>query len=252
MLIDGGNPSDSSLIYSYLRDHGVAHLDYIICTHAHEDHVGGLAGALNYSTVGRVYSLVTDYDLRAFGSFIKYLDKQNKEVTVPSHGDRFTLASAKCQIIGPIKDSSILNNTSIVLKVKYGGTSFLFTADAEQEEERDIMNAGYDISCDVLKVGHHGSETSTRYLWLREAAPSYAVISSGKNSPYGHPSEDVLSKLRDGDVIVYRTDMQGHIICNSDGSEISFDLDRNPDADTLAGAGPGSNSSPKNQRNLGY
>lgn len=240
MLIDGGNAEDSNLIFSYLKTHNIDHLDYIVCTHAHEDHVGGLAGALNYASVGTAYCPVTSYDSRAFESFVKYLGNQGVNITVPSHSDSFTLGSAECQVLGPIYSSSEPNNTSLVIKIIYGNTSFLFTGDAERDEEQDILNAGYDISCTVLKVGHHGSDTSTSYVWLRSAAPSYAVISVGEGNSYGHPTEDVLSRLRDADVITFRTDMQGDIICSSDGNTVTFDVERNADADTLANAGAGS------------
>lgn len=240
MLIDGGNAEDSNLIYSYLKSHSIDHLDYIVCTHAHEDHVGGLAGALNYASVGTAYCPVTSYDSRAFESFVKYLGNQGVNITVPSHGDNFSLGSAECQVLGPIYSSSDPNNTSLVIKIVYGNTSFLFTGDAERDEEQDILNAGYDISCTVLKVGHHGSDTSTSYVWLRSAAPSYAVISVGKGNSYGHPTEDVLSRLRDADVTTFRTDMQGDIICISDGTTVTFEVERNADAETLAHAGAGS------------
>ena len=241
MLIDGGNAEDSNLIYSYLKSHNITKLDYLVCTHAHEDHVGGLSGALNFATVGTTYAPVENYDSKAFKNFVTYLDKQNLSITIPSHGDTFTLGSASCKIIGPIYASDEPNNTSLVIRVVYGETNFLFTGDAERVVEQDILNAGYDVSSTVLKVGHHGSDSSTSYLWLREVAPTYAVISVGKDNSYGHPTEDVLSRLRDADVITYRTDMQGDIICVSDGKNISFSVERNANADTLSGAGAGSN-----------
>lgn len=239
MLIDGGNAEDSNLIYTYLKNLGISYLDYVICTHAHEDHVGGLSGALNYATAGTAYCPVTTYTSKVFRNFKACLDKQSVSITVPTHGDTFPLGSADCQVLGPIHASDEPNNTSIVLKIEYGQTSFLFTGDAETEEEHDILDAGYDISCDVLKVGHHGSDTSTSYQWLREADPEYAVISVGQGNSYGHPTENTLSKLRDAEVTVYRTDIQGDIICTSDGATVSFTVSRNADADTLAGAGAG-------------
>ena len=243
MLIDGGNAEDSNLIYAYLKKLSLDHLQYIVCTHAHEDHVGGLAGALNYATVDVAFSPVTSYDSRAFGNFVTYLDKQGVSITIPKAGDSFSLGSATVSILGPINSSDDPNNTSIVLRIVYGDTSFLFTGDAEREEEQDILNAGYTLDSTVLKVGHHGSETSTSYVFLREIMPEYAVISVGTGNSYGHPTDAVLSRLRDADVKVYRTDLQGDVICTSDGKTVSFSVARNADADTLASVGPNSTQS---------
>ena len=236
MLIDGGNSEDSSLIYSYLNKRSISHLDYMIATHGHEDHVGGLSGALNYATVGTAYCPVTNYDSKAFSSFVKYLGET--DITVPSAGSSFKLGSATVKILAPVKSYDDPNNTSIVLRIEYGDTSFLFTGDAEREAEQDILNAGYNLKSTVLKVGHHGADTSTTYPFLREIMPEYAVISVGNGNSYGHPTEDTLSRLRDADVKVFRTDMQGTIICTSDGKAVSFSVEKNKDADTLAAQKP--------------
>ena len=226
MLIDAGNAADSSLIYTYLKDHGIEHLNYIISTHPHEDHVGGLAGALNYASVDVAYSPVTEYDSRAFSSFVKYLDAQDVTITVPSPGDTFTLGSATAQIIGPIIASDDPNNMSIVCRIEYGDTSFLFTGDAEREEELEILETSYALESTVLKVGHHGSSSSTTYPFLRAVHPVYAVISVGADNTYGHPTDATLSKLRDADVTVYRTDLQGTIICRSDEKTVTFSTEK--------------------------
>lgn len=240
MLIDGGNAEDSSLIYAYLKEHGVKELDYMICTHAHEDHVGGLAGALNYAQVNNILCPTKEYDTRAFESFLKYANQQNKEITIPTPGMEFSIGSADCTILAVNTVESDPNNSSIVMKIGYGNTAFLFSGDAEQEVERVIVEAGYDISCTVMKIPHHGSDTSLSYRWLNESMPKYGVISVGKDNQYGHPMEDTLSKLRDADVIVYRTDMQGHIICISDGNNVEFVVQKNQNANTLENSGPGS------------
>ena len=122
--------------------------------------------------------------------------------------------------------------TSIVLKVIYGETSFIFTGDAERTAESDILDAGYDLSATVLKVGHHGSDTSTSYPFLREVMPEYAVIQVGKDNSYGHPTEDTLSRLRDAEVKVYRNDLQGTIICTSDGKTVEFTTEKNETVQT--------------------
>lgn len=247
MLIDGGNAEDSDLIFTYLKNLSVDHLEYIVCTHAHEDHVGGLAGALNYAMVDHALCPVTGYDTRAFNNFVAYLDKQGVSITVPSAGDTFSLGSAAVQVLGPVSESTEPNNTSIVLRIVYGETSFLFTGDAEREEEQNILDAGYTLRSTVLKVGHHGSANSTTYPFLREIMPEYAVISVGANNTYGHPTADALSRLRDADVTVYRTDIQGDVICTSNGKTVAFTVERNADADTLGGIGPNSTQQGENQ-----
>lgn len=222
MLIDGGNVADSNLIYTYLEKNHIDHLNTIVVTHAHEDHCGGIAGALSYATVDTLYSPVTEYNSKAFSNVVKKLADQDKSITVPHPGDQFMIGSALITIVGPIKESDEPNNTSIVLRLDYGETSFLFTGDAEREEENDILDAGYDVSCNVLKTGHHGSETSTSYRWLREVDPEYAIISCGKDNSYGHPHEAVISRFNDAEVQVMRTDLLGDIVATSDGKSVTF------------------------------
>lgn len=243
MLIDGGNAEDSNLIYSYLKKHDISYLEYIVATHGHEDHCGGLSGALNAATVSTALCSVTNYDSKAFRNFISNLDKQGVSITVPEPGYTFDIGSATASVLGPLSPSEEPNNTSLVIKIQYGSTSFLFTGDAEYDEESEILDAGCDVSCTVLKVGHHGSSSSTSYRWLRSTAPQYAVISVGTGNSYGHPTDATLSRLRDADVVTYRTDMQGDIICTSDGTSVTFDVKRNANADTLSGAGAGGNHS---------
>lgn len=237
MLIDGGNAEDSNLMYTYLKKKNISHLDYVVGTHAHEDHIGGIAGALNYASVGTAYSPVTAYSSKAFNNFRNAVIKHGVSLTVPSVGTSFSLGSAKCKILAVNTDSGDTNNTSIVLRITYGNTSFLFTGDAEREVEQALLNRGETLKSTVLKVGHHGSSSSTSYAFLREIMPEYAVISVGKGNSYGHPTESVLSRLRDAEVKTFRTDMQGDVICKSDGSTVSFSVSRNANVDTFGGIG---------------
>jgi competence protein ComEC len=221
MMIDGGNVSDSSLIVSYLKKEKIEKLKYVIGTHAHEDHIGGLAGVFSKYEADNILCSQTSYDTKAFENFKKYAKKQGKNIIIPEIGDILTLGKSQIKIIGPVdKKADEINNRSIVIKLTYGNTSFLFEGDAEYDEEHDILNYGEDLFADVLKVGHHGSRTSTSYSYLREVMPDYAIISCGKKNDYGHPHEETLSRLNDAGAKIYRTDIQGTIVVKSDGSNI--------------------------------
>lgn len=226
MLIDGGNVADSSYLVSYLKKVNVDHLDYVVCTHAHEDHVGGLSGPLNTCTVAQVLAPVTENNTKAFSDFAKYVGKQELEITRPVPGDTLSLGSSTVSVLGPVRNYDDTNNTSIVFHLVYGETSFLFTGDAEREAEQDILDAGYEMASTVLKVGHHGSNTSTTYPFLREIMPAYAVILVGAGNSYGHPAEEVMSRLYDAGTTVYRTDRQGTVIAYSDGRNVTFSTEK--------------------------
>ena len=222
MLIDGGNIGDGQMVISYLQNMGVEELKAVVCTHAHEDHVGGLPSVLAVYPVKQVFAPTKTYASKVFDDFLYYTDQQRLEVTIPAPGDEMTLGQAQITVLGPLKSYAETNDTSIVMKVVFGETSFLFTGDMEVLAENDLLENGTDLKADVLKVGHHGSDTSTGYRFLYEVDPTYAVISVGEGNKYGHPNDITLSRLNDAECTIFRTDHLGTVVAVSDGKEVSF------------------------------
>lgn len=232
MLIDGGNPKASNIVYTYLKKLDINSLDYVVSSHPDQDHIGGLSAPLSTIKVKNVILPNIEADTRAYKNLIDKIKANNIPMHHPTPGETLEFGKAKIIFYGPVtENSSDRNNSSIVMKIVFGNTSFLFTGDAEDKEEHEITDKGFDLSANVLKVGHHGSENSTTYKFLREIMPEYAIISVGKNS-YGHPTEETLSRLRDADVKVFRTDLQGDIIATSDGKKVTITPSKNADAVT--------------------
>lgn len=222
MLIDGGNTDQAERVAPYLAEAGIDHLDYLVCTHAHDDHVGGLPGALAYAEVDTVLYSGADSSMKAFQSFVSAVEDKGLTLTVTAPGDTFTLGGAEIEIIGPINETTVVNDQSIVLRVTYGDVVLLLVGDAGTTEMRDIADAGYNVTCDVLKTGHHGSKDSTTLALLQETEPAYVVISCGVNNRFGLPDADVLAAIEEYGATLYRTDTEGTIICTTDGTDITF------------------------------
>lgn len=213
MLIDGGEQKSGEDVVNFIKALKISNIDIVLNTHAHADHIGGLVNVLDNFEVGRVIISPCGYTSDIAKMFFNSVAKRHIKAEKATPGEQINLGGANIQIIGPISQyQEDLNDTCIVLRLVYNSVSFLFTGDATYKEEKEILNAGYVLNSDVLKVGHHGSKTSSTYLFLREIMPKSAVISCAQDNSYNHPSEDVLSRLRDAGSVVYRTDQMGTII----------------------------------------
>lgn len=226
MLIDGGDNHAEHILPDYLEKQGITSLRYIIATHPHADHIGGLdAAAQAVDDVDTVYLSCMDYNTKSFRDFLETVAEKGGTLEFPEVDSTFALGGAFLTVLGPrtYHVPNNWNNASIVLRLTYGDTAFLFTGDAEQEEETELLEAGCNVSCDVLKVGHHGSRTSSGYRLLYEAQPAYAVISCGEGNDYGHPHTEALSRLQDAGVSgILRTDLEGTIVFHSDGNNLTY------------------------------
>ncbi|MBR0112553.1 MAG: MBL fold metallo-hydrolase [Clostridia bacterium] len=227
MLVDAGEKIYEQKVSRYLLSRKIKTLDYIVATHPHSDHIGSLPYIMeNFGTKNVIMPRIpreiipTNY---FFDSFIECVSESDALVTAAQPGLTFMLGTAQVTFIGPVSETAEdLNNLSAVCKVTYGETSLLLTGDAAFDEETEIINSGMDIKCDILKLGHHGSGTSTGSELLEKVSPKYCVISCGENNDYGHPAESTLKRILKYTDKIYRTDRCGTIVAESDGKNIVF------------------------------
>ncbi|MBU3179390.1 MBL fold metallo-hydrolase [Clostridium estertheticum] len=218
MLIDAGNNDDSQTVKNYISNQGITKLDVVVGTHPHEDHIGGLDYIINSFKIGKVYMPKRTATTKTFTDVINAIKSKELKITTPIPGQRFKLGEATCTIFAPNGSGyEDVNNESIVIKVTFRSNSFLFTGDAEDVSEKEMLSKGYDLKADVLKVGHHGSYSSTTQEFLNKVNPKYAVISVGKNNSYGHPHKENMDRLKAKNIPVYRTDEYGYDVATSSG-----------------------------------
>lgn len=223
MLIDAGESDQGASVVQYLKQQNISELDYVVGTHPHSDHIGGLDDIIRSFTVHAVILPPVTHTTKTFEDVLDAISETGLKITKPVVGTEYSLGNAQFEIIAPNQDyKEDLNNWSVGIRLCYGDTSFVMCGDAEKEAESDICANGLDLSADVLKLGHHGSRTSTSDLFLKTVHPAYAVISCGKNNSYGHPHTEILKKLQKAGIQVMRTDESGTLIAVSDGTSIQW------------------------------
>ena len=223
MLVDAGENDQGDVVVSYLKSQGIDQLDYVIGTHPHSDHIGGLDDVIQSFEVDRVFLPPIEHTTATFEEVLDAIEVKDLSLTLPQVGDVWELGEASFTILAPNKDyGDDLNNWSIGIRVEYGDNHFVLCGDAEAQAEADICANGLPLGADVLKAGHHGSSTSTSDLFLDQVAPSWVVIQCGKDNSYGHPHKETLEKLKGRGIGVLRTDLEGTLIAASDGEEISW------------------------------
>ncbi len=225
-LIDAGERGDGDDVLAYLNQQGVKKLDLVIATHPHADHIGGMTEVIEGIPIDRfVMSFMPEDETPTSATYLNMLtalDEKSIPVEAAKPNTIYTLGTAQLTVLAPLSESNEANNISVVTRLTFGERSFLFMGDAETAVENELLYSGSPLSADVIKIGHHGSNTSSSQAFLSKVAPEYAIIPCGEGNSYGHPHEKVLSRLETMGVTIYRADVHGHIAIATDGNTLNF------------------------------
>ncbi|MDF2881482.1 MAG: hydrolase [Clostridiaceae bacterium] len=222
LLIDAGPYENQSNLISYLDRQHIKKLHYIIATHPHDDHIGGMAAIIRKYNIGEFYAPKKTENTKAFENMILELKNKNKKINIAKAGVCINLGNnVHCEMLAPNNSAyEETNNYSAVIKITYGNSKFLFMGDAEKLSEKEILSKDYDLSSNILKVGHHGSTSSSSNEFLDKVNPEIAVISCGKGNIYGHPNKGTILSLKHRNIQIYRTDIDGNIVVVSNGNSV--------------------------------
>ena len=225
LLIDSGSKTEKKKLVDYLDSLYIPEFDYIIATHPHEDHIGNMSYIINNYKIINFYSPKVQNNTSAFESMAESLARKNIKIKLlKTNNTSINLGeNTLVEVLSPSLNSyDNLNNYSPVIKISYGNTSFLFTGDAEESIEKELISKSFNLKSDLLKIGHHGSSTSTSKIFLEKVNPKFTVISVGKDNTYGHPTKETLEKIKN--TKVFRTDLDSSIVIISDGESLKSSL----------------------------
>ena len=222
ILIDAGEAKEAPTVVNYLKTYNVKKLDYVFLTHPHEDHLGGLSEIIDTFEIGKFYAPNVGTVTRSYENLLNSLKNKSLDINRAKAGLEFNFAeNIKLELFSPGKDEySNLNNYSPIMKLTYNETSFLFTGDAEEETEKEVISGNYNLKSDVLKAGHHGSNTSSIQEFLEEVKPQFTVITSGKSNRFNLPNEEIVERHKNIGSKVLMTEKYGNIVFSTDGRDI--------------------------------
>lgn len=226
VLIDAGNNADGKWLVQKLENLGIKKIDYLIGTHPHEDHIGGMDDVIKNFDIGTIYMPKVQTNTKTFEEVLDAVAQKNLKITSPQIGMTFNVGDAVCEVMacgeGTKEEKNNLNLASIVIRTTYGKQSYLFMADAETKNEV----ARIWPQTNVIKIGHHGSDTSSSLNFIKQVQPQIAIISVGKDNHYGHPKESILNRLQSQHIEIYRTDTNGTIYISSDGETNHIQIEK--------------------------
>ncbi|WP_300259504.1 ComEC/Rec2 family competence protein [Clostridium sp.] len=226
MLIDAGTNAGANELVKDLKNRGIKTIDIAIATHPHEDHIGGMDEVLENFDVKSFYAPKVAHTTKTYENMLKAVKNEGLKIKQIKEGTKIDLGKdTKVEVYSPVKSEyEELNNYSPVMKISYGQNSFMFTGDAESLVEKEILSENKNLKSDVLKLGHHGSHSSTSEDFLKAVDPSIAIVSCAKDNKYGHPHKETMSNLKKAGVTVYETFRDGDITISSDGKNLDVKL----------------------------
>jgi beta-lactamase superfamily II metal-dependent hydrolase len=224
MLIDAGKSNYGDNVVNYIKNKNISKIDHLVMTHPDADHIGGMSKVIDNFDIGKIYMTDSISTTRTFEDLLLNIDSKDLNITILKANDIISeFDDFKAILLSPVKKYDDNNEMSLVIQITYGNNTFLLMGDAGIKAENDILNSNSNIKADLIKIGHHGSSSSSGAIFIEKVSPQFAIISCGKDNQYGHPTSKTIETLNQNKVKIYRTDNLGDIIAISDGNVINID-----------------------------